>query len=286
MNEPVPHPADPTDQTNAADLFERYAADRRRVIPAGFRLEVRRCLSRLIALVHGDHGLVHFVKMLADDDDAAIEKQITTELQFFASLGQPFEWKRYGLDQPTDLPERLLRRGFVADESEAFMVLPLSSVEANLITRLPVPPDITIRRVGANAGVDIDPDEGLRSIVALQQQVWSQPLNGLLTRLQAAQTDPATVHDFYLAFAGDTPVGSGWLERPQGSAFADLHGGALLPAWRGRGVYSALLAARVRSALAAGVEYLCVDAAPLSRPILQRKGFRFVCETTPFRSPR
>ena len=32
--------------------------------------------------------------------------------------------------------------------------------------------------------------------------------------------------------------------------------------------------------------YLCVDAAPLSRPILQRKGFRFVCETTPFRSPR
>ncbi len=28
---------------------------------------------------------------------------------------------------------------------------------------------------------------------------------------------------------------------------------------------------------------IAVDAAPMSRPILLRKGFQFVCETTPFR---
>jgi len=71
-----------------------------------------------------------------------------------------------------------------------------------------------------------------------------------------------------------------------GSAFADLHGGAVLEAARGRGVYSRLLQVRVAHARERRCEYLSVDAAPMSRPILEAKGFTRICGTYPMRLKR
>ena len=41
---------------------------------------------------------------------------------------------------------------------------------------------------------------------------------------------------------------------------------------------------RLEAARARGVPYLAVDAAPMSRPILERKGFRYICGTYPMRT--
>ncbi|MDB5295009.1 MAG: acetyltransferase, partial [Phycisphaerales bacterium] len=65
------------------------------------------------------------------------------------------------------------------------------------------------------------------------------------------------------------------------SAFAGLYGGGVRPAYRGRGFYRAVVAARARDAVAAGARYLQVDALPTSRPILERMGFAKVTETWP-----
>ena len=54
--------------------------------------------------------------------------------------------------------------------------------------------------------------------------------------------------------------------------------------FRGRGIYSRLFEARVAEARSRGVPYIAVDAAPMSRPILERFGFRFVCNTYPMRT--
>jgi GNAT superfamily N-acetyltransferase len=58
-----------------------------------------------------------------------------------------------------------------------------------------------------------------------------------------------------------------------GTAFVGLYGGGTDPAWRGRGVYRALVAARSAEAKARGYRYLFVDARETSRPILERLGF-------------
>ena len=39
---------------------------------------------------------------------------VERQVEFFAARGQVVEWKTYGYDEPADLPERLVRAGFVA----------------------------------------------------------------------------------------------------------------------------------------------------------------------------
>jgi GNAT superfamily N-acetyltransferase len=67
-----------------------------------------------------------------------------------------------------------------------------------------------------------------------------------------------------------------------GTAFATLWGGSTLPAWRGRGIYRALVSHRARLADARGFSLLQVDASDDSRPILERLGLEAITTTTPY----
>ncbi len=75
--------------------------------------------------------------------------------------------------------------------------------------------------------------------------------------------------------------GVGWIEYGPGTAFAELHGGSVLPEFRGRVVYSRLLEIRLRDASERRFAWLTVDAAPMSRPILEAKGFERLDVTWP-----
>ena len=57
---------------------------------------------------------------------------------------------------------------------------------------------------------------------------------------------------------------------------ARLGGGSVKPEFRGRGIYRALVAARVRIARDAGLTAVATDARPTSKPILLQIGFRQV----------
>ena len=59
-----------------------------------------------------------------------------------------------------------------------------------------------------------------------------------------------------------------------------LNGGAVLPHARGRGVYRALVAARWADAVERGTPALVTQAGAMSKPILERLGFRAVAEIT------
>ena len=71
-----------------------------------------------------------------------------------------------------------------------------------------------------------------------------------------------------VAMAGDVPVCAGRVEFHRGTQFASLWGGGTAAAWRGRGVYRAVVAYRARLAAERGYRYLQVDALPDSEPIL------------------
>lgn len=261
--------------------FERYAQANGRQAPPGYRIEVLPHLSRLIPLAPNAQAWVMFARLPAEQADALI----AAEVAHFAALGLPFEWKWHGLDTPADLPERLLRQGFQPDEAEALMVLPTASPAALALATHANTAHADGSAQMCQVGRDIDPAAGVRAAVQLQEQIWGRRFDWLEADLRAAFDDPATTIDLWLARADGATVGSGWAVGPAGGPFADLHGGALLPAWRGRGLYSALLGVRVEAARARGVQALHVDAAPMSRPILQRKGFVAICETVPYHRP-
>jgi predicted GNAT family acetyltransferase len=88
------------------------------------------------------------------------------------------------------------------------------------------------------------------------------------------EPDPNNV--VYLAYIDGKPVA-----RASG-AFGEhgvtLFGGATLPEARGRGAYRALVAARWQDAVARGTPLLVTQAGKMSRPILERLGFRALCE--------
>jgi GNAT superfamily N-acetyltransferase len=77
-----------------------------------------------------------------------------------------------------------------------------------------------------------------------------------------------------IAYVGGEVAGLGFAA--PGPAAVLLAGGAVLPKFRGRGVYRALVASRWRAAVAAGKPALAVQAGAMSRPILERCGFEAV----------
>ena len=182
-----------------------------------------------------------------------------------ASRGLAAEWKLHDFDSPADLKARLLALGLTCHHVEALMVLDRHDAQA---------------RDRAASGVAIERASGaaLEEIVRFQEEVWKCRLPWLLDVL-GEMTDP-----IYCARADGRVIGSGWIDFHGGSEFAQLCGGAVAETHRGRGVYSALFDVRIAEAKARGTRFLAVDAAPMSRPILERRGFRFVCHTHPMRT--
>src|SRR5204863_657670 len=89
----------------------------------------------------------------------------------------------------------------------------------------------------------------------------------------------STQHLAYIAMIEGRAVSIGRLYTHPDSHFGGLYGGGTLAAFRGRGLYRALVAARARDAIRLGARVLLVDALPTSRPILERLGFVHLTDT-------
>jgi GNAT superfamily N-acetyltransferase len=88
--------------------------------------------------------------------------------------------------------------------------------------------------------------------------------------------EPTPGLETYIAYVDGRPVARGTAAFSEHGA--TLFGGATLPEARGRGAYRALVAARWEDAVARGTPVLVTQAGRMSRPILERLGFRGVCE--------
>jgi len=249
---------------NTREVFERYVRHQSSSEHPGFVREVFPEFVRLTPTTPGGEGFIQLARLARDTIDAAIEEQKA----HFKSLGFGFEWKHHDFDTPENLRERLLAHGFKPDNTEALMVL---DVVAHPPWRGTLPRGVRVERI---ATVDQIPD-----VVAAHDRANNEPWPPLARRLEAA-FDTTVI---FCAYDGDAPIGTGWVEFPPGSEFTEIHGGAVVAEYRGKGIYSALFDARVQEARRRGSRFIVVDAGPMSRPILVRKGFEFICETTPFR---
>ncbi|WP_443063640.1 GNAT family N-acetyltransferase [Streptomyces sp. NBC_00663] len=204
-------------------------------------------------------------------DGAELDRLIARQRDFFAARGEAVEWKTRAHDTPADLTRRLRAAGFVPEDRETVLI----GRAAEMAVQESVPPDgVTLRRVTADAD--------MRRIAAMESAVWGQDrgwlADDLIGRVAAAPDEIAV----YVAEADGEVVAAAWLAFRAGTDFASLWGGSTLAAWRGRGIYRALVATRAALAAARGVTYLHVDASDDSAPILRRLGFTAVTTTTPY----
>jgi GNAT superfamily N-acetyltransferase len=245
----------------SASLREIYEHEMRRCVgpPPGRRREDDGVLTRIVGPSPSalDHMVFHS-RLTAGTADAVIAAEVATARR----LGHGMQWNVYDDDEPRDLLRRLSSAGFYEQASETVLVLP--SDDPRL--RHDPPAGTSIRRVTRTVE--------LEDYFAVERAVWGTAYEAWVMSwfvpVLEGRADPAGI---FIAYAGDVPVGVGWLTLPPGRTFAHLFGGTVLPAHRGRGVYRALVSARARLAAEHGLRFLVTDANSRSEPVLRRLGF-------------
>ncbi len=179
-----------------------------------------------------------------------------------------FEWKYFDYDPPADLPARLTAAGFTAGDVEAVLILPLSDLPDAL--RPPIRHDV--RRI-------TDPEQGAQIAEIVNRAVYPDDDFAWIARVIHNRMSHGEL-SLYAVYMDDQPVSMGWIDFV--GDFGGLWGGGTHPAYRKRGVYSALVAARAQEAITRGMAYLYIEASPMSRAVLEKRGFRLLAYTTPY----
>jgi GNAT superfamily N-acetyltransferase len=167
-----------------------------------------------------------------------------------------------GWSAAPSLVDELLAQGLVLDDEP--LLAGLTSV-----SEPPDAPHIEVR--------PIETAEQYLEAIAVDWEVWQlseeKRAERRVTEVERFDEDDALgVAHHWAAFEDGQAVGFGRaLDLEDGVA---LMGGAVLPEWRGRGVYRALVRARWDHAAARGTPLLVVQAGPMSAPVLDGLGFR------------
>lgn len=246
------------------DVLSLYDRDERQYAEQpGMRREVAAGVVRLVDTV-STYSTVIYSCLTTDDADQVIQR----EALYFKQLAHTVEWKLFSHDAPHDLGERLLSKGFSAEEPESIMVLQLDQAPPSLLAEAP----FEIRRV-----TDLD---GLKDVA----RVWTMNDHrvALLEELGHLLLHHPEYLSVYVAYDNGVPVSTARVHFPNRSAFASLWGGETVRSHRKRGYYTALLAVRVQEAVRRGYRFLTIDAGQMSRPIVEQHGFQLLTSSQPY----
>jgi GNAT superfamily N-acetyltransferase len=251
---------------NKSQLRALYDQDQRIAVAyPDARREVTPDVVRHVSTADEGEGVILYSRL----DEGNVQRVIREQVTYFEGLDQGFEWKLYDYDTPPDLKERLAAHGFEVEESEAIMVLDLDRAP-----EIPLQPRRhTVRRISRA--------EELEDVLRVERLVWGQDYADLEQYLANTIADHPESMSVYVVYVDQKPACTGWIYFPEGSQFASLWGGSTLQSYRGRGLYTTLLAVRAQEAKARGLGFLTVDASPMSRPILEKHGFEMIAYAHP-----
>jgi GNAT superfamily N-acetyltransferase len=192
-----------------------------------------------------------------------IEANVEAVRRWFAERGRrELTWLVGDSSTPSDLAERLLALGAEPDAKEP--------VYAGMVLTTAPP---------AVGGIEVRPIETFEEYAAVRELGWD--LLGLSeeergesrARLEAtwAEYQDIDIVNFAAFVAGRVVAAGGVQFTPHGAYIA---GASTRPEYRGRGCYRALVRARWDAAVARKTPLLAVQAGQMSKPILERLGFR------------
>ncbi len=250
---------------NSSDLLQRFDLQER--IQALFPGVERQSTPELVRFVRPAPGtnFILYSRLTRETADATIQAQIE-ELQAF---GGPIEWKVYSHDRPPELSDLLEKHGFVPDVPAPTLCLDLAAHPDSLTPT----GKGDVRRLSDRAE--------LGQVVSVEEEVWGEDFSWVTERFSLELQQPGYL-EIFVAYIDDTPASVGWIHFQAGSEFASLWGGSTLQAFRGRGLYMAVLAARVKAAKAHARRFVAVEAEPGSERILLRHGFEEITSSCTF----
>jgi len=258
---------------DVSELLAAYDAQLRARVPE--RLPRRVTVDRDGPLLRffglGNRGFIGY-RDLEGLEGARLDELIARQVRLFAERGEPFEWKLHSHDRPLDIARRLRLAGFVPEDEETVVIASVDDVAGRPL----LPEGVSLREVTDRNDLD--------RIAAFEQDVWGdgEDRGWLAESLEAERAADPQGLTVVVAEAGGVIVCAGWVRFEHGTDFATLWGGSTLPAWRGRGIYRAIVAYRASLAARRGFRFVEVDASNASRPILERLGFSAVTTTTPY----
>lgn len=186
-----------------------------------------------------------------DEADAVIDRTIAE----YRALGLPFKWCINPLTEPADFGSRLEARGF------EWWPIRGMAIEPRTWTARP------------RSGITVEPVTAFDEYLVCWQAGWEVSVEDRAGWIADHERALATGRfHFFLARVDGEPAGTaGYITRPHA---VYLVGGNVLPKFRGRGVYRALLDARLVRAADAGFALATTQAREAtSAPILEALGF-------------
>jgi hypothetical protein len=212
------------------------------------------------------HPLGSMVGAARLEDGARADAVIRQVCEFFAERRHPFGWVTGPGDTPADLPERL----------QAARLSKVTEMAGMALTDLEIPirasPTVSVREMGPE-------DAPAANAVLATGFDFPKPLAELLMEAMLQGTPKLPCRQ-YLAFVEERedPVAVSLATRVPGTSILMLSGAATLPEYRGRGVYTSMVARRIADGRAEGCEAAIIQAVrATSAPICARIGFREVC---------
>ncbi len=201
-----------------------------------------------------------------EDIDEAIKRQISYALDNKCEL----EWKVYGHDSPSCLGDKLLSVGFKAEPKEKFMVLPLNSESLKDFKKS----SCEIRKINDR--------KGLSDVRVIFEEVYKKNLGDLFNHYALMIEKYPSNMSIYVAYVNEEPASCGRVYFHSDSKFCGLYGGQTRKKFRNLGLFTSIVAVRMKEALKRKVVYASVDALPTSEPILRKRGFTIVTDTQPY----
>ena len=209
---------------------------------------------------------VSWIRCEADEVDEMISETAAT----FAARDLPFLWVIDPGTKPADLVARLAEHGYGPDphgEEASVMVLPINSaIEAPRVEGLEL--HDALADPATFTAADTAAAEAFLSV-----HLADDPERLAMLERRRVDAVAAGNRRVLLATVDGEPAGSASLALFPPHA-AMINGGSVRPKFRGQGVYRALVAARLEMAREAEVAGLVVQAGAMSKPILDRLGFK------------
>ncbi|MCL4333563.1 MAG: GNAT family N-acetyltransferase [Candidatus Thermoplasmatota archaeon] len=212
-------------------------------------------------------GLARFSQDNADE-------MIQIVIQEFKKYGKSFSWAVGPDSTPSDLGDRLKNNGFhqMTDIQEAGMVMELSSDN--------------IRESHTSSVKEVTLDELEENLDLIVKSFGSDmnkgSANAILQTMKAVNATKRYNGQIktYIAYDKETggKVGFAVMEMDREGKYGILDGSAVLPSFRGRGIYKSMVWKRLEDAKYNGLEFLIIHALEeTSAPICEKIGFRKIC---------
>lgn len=193
-----------------------------------------------------------------------VDQKIQGIIDHYKKTGSSFRWLKTNETYPDDLGTSLEKHGL----KKAFTAFGLIS-DAHSLMNMNAD-DVVVRPTKSEEAHDW---------VRTSALGWDNyPLDEkeLLKDVSRVMNDPSTSYIYYSAFYKGQMVGTATLRMGQS---AHLFGGAVLPEFRGKGIYRAMIAERARFALTKNVSLMTTHGiSTTSAPILLNLGFTKINE--------